>query len=260
MQTFYFFEFFFFCHLDMMVEKQSFLSYKGFRERIHLFPTLSCPVCPAWSQERKDTRGALNSEAQVSLHMPWCVSTAEPHLSTIHILKTAKRAEGTKDARLKSWAINTARSSPLLCVCAQSLQSCLTLSDSMDCSLPATLSAGFFRKEYWSRLPFSTPRDFPNPEIEPASLYCWVTGEVWFPSYCYCCQVAQSCLTLSDPMDCSLPGSSVHGIFQARVLEWGAIAFSGFPSYINLKYVWYYLPLKLKYFETSRTQKDIRIS
>ena len=40
-------------------------------------------------------------------------------------------------------------------------------------------------------------------------------------------EVAQSCLTLSDPMDCSLRGSSVHGIFQARVLEWGAIAFSG---------------------------------
>ena len=39
-------------------------------------------------------------------------------------------------------------------------------------------------------------------------------------------EVAQSCLTLRNPMDCSLPGSSVHGIFQARVLEWGAIAFS----------------------------------
>ena len=39
-------------------------------------------------------------------------------------------------------------------------------------------------------------------------------------------EVAQSCLTLSDPMDFSLPGSSVYGIFQARVLEWGAIAFS----------------------------------
>ena len=39
-------------------------------------------------------------------------------------------------------------------------------------------------------------------------------------------EVAQLCLTLSDPMDCSLPGSSIHGIFQARVLEWGAIAFS----------------------------------
>ena len=39
-------------------------------------------------------------------------------------------------------------------------------------------------------------------------------------------EVAQSCLIPSNPMDCSLPGSSVHGIFQARVLEWGAIAFS----------------------------------
>ena len=38
-------------------------------------------------------------------------------------------------------------------------------------------------------------------------------------------EVAQSCLTLSDPMDCSLPVSSIHGIFQVRVLEWGAIAF-----------------------------------
>ena len=39
-------------------------------------------------------------------------------------------------------------------------------------------------------------------------------------------EVSQSCPTLSDPMNCSLPGSSIHGIFQARVLEWGAIAFS----------------------------------
>ena len=39
-------------------------------------------------------------------------------------------------------------------------------------------------------------------------------------------EVAQSCPTLSDPMDCSPPGSSIHGIFQARVLEWVAIAFS----------------------------------
>ena len=40
-------------------------------------------------------------------------------------------------------------------------------------------------------------------------------------------EVTQLCPTLSDPMDCSLPGSSVHGIFQARGLDWGAIAFSG---------------------------------
>ena len=46
-------------------------------------------------------------------------------------------------------------------------------------------------------------------------------------------EVTQSCLTLSNPMDCSLAGSSVHGIFQAKVLEWGAIAFS-VPSCIEL--------------------------
>ena len=52
-------------------------------------------------------------------------------------------------------------------------------------------------------------------------------------------EVTQSCLTLSDPTDCSLPGSSIHGIFQARVLEWGAIAFSGHilnPLYISRPY------------------------
>ena len=42
----------------------------------------------------------------------------------------------------------------------------------------------------------------------------------------------QSCPTLRDPMDCSLPGSSIHGIFQARVLEWGAIAFSNMHTTI----------------------------
>ena len=41
---------------------------------------------------------------------------------------------------------------------------------------------------------------------------------------------AQTCLTLRDPMDCSLPRSSVHGIFQARVLEWGAITFSNLAT------------------------------
>ena len=47
-------------------------------------------------------------------------------------------------------------------------------------------------------------------------------------------EVAQSYPTLSDPMDCSPPGSSIHGIFQARVLEWGAIAFS--DIYIHIQF------------------------
>ena len=65
-------------------------------------------------------------------------------------------------------------------------------------------SLGFSRQEHWSGMPFPSPMHESENESE----------------------VAQSCLTLSDPMDCSLPGSSIHGIFQARVLEWGAIAFS----------------------------------
>ena len=65
-------------------------------------------------------------------------------------------------------------------------------------------SLGFSRQEHWSGLPF------PSPMHESEK---WK----WSP---------QSCPTLSDPMDCSPPGSSIHGIFQARVLEWDAIAFS----------------------------------
>ena len=49
-------------------------------------------------------------------------------------------------------------------------------------------------------------------------------------------EVIQSCLTLSDPMDHSLPGSSIHGIFQARVLKWGAIAFSDTSFYSTIFY------------------------
>ena len=67
-------------------------------------------------------------------------------------------------------------------------------------------SLGFSRQEPWSGLPFPSP-----------------THEVKSES-----EVTQSCPTLSDPIDRSLPGSSVQGIFQARLLEWGAIAFSSY--------------------------------
>ena len=52
--------------------------------------------------------------------------------------------------------------------------------------------------------------------------------ELSLPNHCVrvCVKVAQSCLTLCNPMDCSLPGSFVHGILQARILEWFAIPFS----------------------------------
>ena len=54
-------------------------------------------------------------------------------------------------------------------------------------------------------------------------------------------EVAQSCPTLSNPMDCSPPGSSIHGIFQARVLEWGGIAFSAMPLDSPLKILAHWL-------------------
>ena len=90
----------------------------------------------------------------------------------------------------------------MLCY-AKSLQSCPTLCDPIDGSHQALPSLGFSRQEHWSGLPF------PSPMHE---------SEKWKLSH-------SSCLTLSDPMDCSLPGSSIHGIFQARVPEWVAIAF-----------------------------------
>jgi len=58
-------------------------------------------------------------------------------------------------------------------------------------------------------------------------------------------EVAQSCLTLPDPMDCSPPGFSAHGIFQARVLEWGAIAFSKISGLHSVKYSVISVPLSL---------------
>ena len=94
----------------------------------------------------------------------------------------------------------------------------------------APLSLGFSRQEDWSGLPFSSPRDLPDPGIEPRSaalqadsLPTECQGKPYDPLES---EVTQSCLTLCDPMDCSLPGSSVHGIFQAGVLEWIAISFS----------------------------------
>ena len=56
-------------------------------------------------------------------------------------------------------------------------------------------------------------------------------------------EAAQLCPTLIDPKDCSPPGSSVHGIFQARVLEWVAIAFSGlyYYDYVNITQIYHYI-------------------
>ena len=130
----------------------------------------------------------------------------------------------------------------------------------MDCvACQAPLSMGFLRLEYCSTLPFSPPGDLLDPGIEPIFLESPSWQADYFPlshlggparhsimitgadeikltvlGSTHILEsereVTQSCPTLCDPMDCSLPGSSLHGILQARVLEWVAISFSGGSS------------------------------
>ena len=69
-------------------------------------------------------------------------------------------------------------------------------------------------------------------------------------------EVVQSCPTLSNPMDCSLPGSSVHGIFQARVLEWGAIVFSDRPQSRGHQFTYPGLHFTMHREEKGDPQKD----
>ena len=85
----------------------------------------------------------------------------------------------------------------------------------------ASPSMGFPREEYWSGLPFLLPGDLPNP-----CFLHWQADSLPLRHLGNPVIAAQSCLTLCNPSDCSLPGSSVHGILQARILEWVAIPFS----------------------------------
>ena len=99
----------------------------------------------------------------------------------------------------------------------------------------APLSMGFSRQEYWNALPGPPPGDLLNPGIEPASLTSpalagWffttsTTGKL-FLDHEYGCESCSAMCTLCNPVDYSLPGSSVHRILQVRILEWIAIPFS----------------------------------
>ena len=108
---------------------------------------------------------------------------------------------------------------------AKSLQSCPSLCDPIDGSPPGSPVPGILqaRTLEWVAISFSNAWKW-KVKVKSES------------------EVAQSCLTLSDPMDCSLPGSSIHGIFQARVLEWGAIAFSQYCRGITINIGYRELP------------------
>ena len=142
---------------------------------------------------------------------------------------------------------------------AKSLQSCPTLCDPIDGSPPGSPVPGILqaRTLEWVAISFSSGWKW---KVKGKSLsHVWLFVTPWTAAYqappsmgfprqeywsgchflLHCMkvksesEVAQSCPTLRDSMDCSLPGSSVHGIFQAGVLEWGAIAFSDNKPYIK---------------------------
>ena len=96
----------------------------------------------------------------------------------------------------------------------------------------AVLSMGFSRQEYWSGLPCPPPGVLPNPGIKPSPLMSpALAGGLFTISATWEALVMSwyqslSCVQLCDPMDCSLPVSSVLGLLQARMLQWVAVPFS----------------------------------
>ena len=133
----------------------------------------------------------------------WCV--LQNSFSLLMALHSLCSFQLTCISTSEIWGLTELLFHPLLLLLLLSHFSCVQL-----CATPETAahqappSLGFSRQEHWSGLPFPSPMHESESESE----------------------VAQLCQTLSDPMNCSPPGSFVHGIFQARVLEWGAIAFS----------------------------------
>ena len=123
-------------------------------------------------------------------------------------------------------------------MCAKSLQSCPTLCDAMNHSLPGSSVYGIFQAGTveWVAMPSSRgssnagvkPTSLKSPALqvdslpaEPQGKPCWLLAAAATAA-----KLLQSCLTLCDPRDGSPPGSAIPGILQARTLEWVAISFS----------------------------------
>ena len=106
---------------------------------------------------------------------------------------------------------------------AKLLQPCLTLCDPTDSNTPGSSVPGILqaRTLEWVAIAFSLNKEFSHIQIGKSREH----KPSWNHLVC-CCLVTKLCLTLCDPRACSPPGPSVHGISQARILEWAAISFS----------------------------------
>ena len=113
-------------------------------------------------------------------------------------------------------------------VCVCQLLNCVTLFETpWTIAHQPTLSIGFSKQEQWSGQPFPSPKVFPTQGLNLGLLHCRQTLYHLSHQGSPIKKVLSKCQSLScalcDPMDCSPPGSSVHEIFQARILEWVAI-------------------------------------
>ena len=113
-------------------------------------------------------------------------------------------------------------------------------------------SMGFSRQEFWSGVPL------PSPNVCVTCPFSGLPQTVIIASYLPLCElVTQSCLTLRDPRDCSLPGSFVHGIFQARVLEWVAIYYLAIKKNKSLPFAATWMDSEgIMLNEVSQTERD----
>ena len=114
-----------------------------------------------------------------------------------------------------------------MCVCVLVIQLCQTLCDPMDCSPPDSSVHGILQVRILEKvaIPFSRGSTWPRDETQVSCIAgrlftIWAARKLHI--YVCCCFCGQSCPTLCDAMDCSLPGSSIHEILQARILEWVA--------------------------------------
>ena len=158
---------------------------------------------------------ARHGTAHPTLHSTAQHCTAHPTLhSTPH---TAQHSTALHSTALHCTAQGAGENNMRVCCAVFSHVPHLEIPETIACQAP--MNMGFPRQEYWNGVLFPTPRDLPDPGIQPASLESPAAAAAAAKSL-------QSCPTLCNPIDSSSPGSPIPGILQARTLEWNAISLS----------------------------------